>query len=73
LPTQSPTPLFEPPQSEPQPPYSYPYPNLTPPTPKPPPQRLEEEPTIMATLADLTCDSDGKVDKFINPAVRLWF
>jgi hypothetical protein len=24
----------------------------------------------MATLADLTCDSDGKVDKFINPAVR---
>ncbi|GBF89380.1 arginine decarboxylase [Raphidocelis subcapitata] len=32
--------------------------------------RLEEEPTIMATLADLTCDSDGKVDRFINPAVR---
>jgi hypothetical protein len=25
----------------------------------------------MATLADLTCDSDGKVDRFINPAVRL--
>ena len=24
----------------------------------------------MATLADLTCDSDGKVDRFINPAVR---
>ena len=33
--------------------------------------RLEEEPTVMATLADLTCDSDGKVDRFINPSVRL--
>lgn len=32
-----------------------------------PVHRLHEEPTIMATLADLTCDSDGKVDKFINP------
>ncbi|PRW33729.1 arginine decarboxylase [Chlorella sorokiniana] len=29
--------------------------------------RLEEEPTVAATLADLTCDSDGKVDRFINP------
>ncbi|KAI7844481.1 hypothetical protein COHA_001941 [Chlorella ohadii] len=29
--------------------------------------RLEEEPTVPATLADLTCDSDGKVDRFINP------
>lgn len=32
--------------------------------------RLCEEPTVMATLADLTCDSDGKVDRFINPSVR---
>lgn len=31
--------------------------------------RLEEEPTVAATLADLTCDSDGKVDRFINPRV----
>ena len=31
--------------------------------------RLEEEPTVPATLADLTCDSDGKVDRFINPRV----
>ncbi|KAL4430339.1 hypothetical protein ABPG77_002145 [Micractinium sp. CCAP 211/92] len=29
--------------------------------------RLGEEPTVPAMLADLTCDSDGKVDKFINP------
>lgn len=29
--------------------------------------RLEEEPTVPATLADLTCDSDGKFDRFINP------
>ncbi|KAK9830421.1 hypothetical protein WJX72_011676 [[Myrmecia] bisecta] len=27
--------------------------------------RLDEEPTVAATLADLTCDSDGKLDKFI--------
>lgn len=32
--------------------------------------RLGEEPTVPAMLADLTCDSDGKVDKFINPKVR---
>ena len=32
--------------------------------------RLCEEPTIHATLADLTCDSDGKVDRFTNPKVR---
>jgi arginine decarboxylase len=31
--------------------------------------RLGEEPTVPATLADLTCDSDGKVDRFINPKV----
>ena len=28
--------------------------------------RLEEEPTERATLADLTCDSDGKIDRFID-------
>ncbi len=28
--------------------------------------RLEEEPTERAILADLTCDSDGKIDRFID-------
>lgn len=28
--------------------------------------RLDEEPTHQATLADITCDSDGKVNKFID-------
>jgi arginine decarboxylase len=28
--------------------------------------RLEEEPTERATLADLTCDSDGAIDRFID-------
>jgi len=28
-------------------------------------QRLNEQPTRLATLVDLTCDSDGKVDRFI--------
>lgn len=28
--------------------------------------RLDEEPTVRATLADLTCDSDGKIDRFID-------
>lgn len=28
--------------------------------------RLNEEPTQRATLADLTCDSDGKIDRFID-------
>ncbi|HEV3189038.1 MAG TPA: biosynthetic arginine decarboxylase, partial [Polyangiaceae bacterium] len=28
--------------------------------------RLDEEPTVRATLADLTCDSDGVVDHFID-------
>ena len=28
--------------------------------------RLEEKPLNKATLADLTCDSDGKIDQFIN-------
>jgi arginine decarboxylase len=29
--------------------------------------RLKEEPDHEATLADLTCDSDGKIEKFIDP------
>lgn len=29
--------------------------------------RLEEEPTERVILADLTCDSDGKIDRFIAP------
>jgi len=28
--------------------------------------RLNERPTEFATLADITCDSDGKIDKFID-------
>ncbi|BAQ63591.1 biosynthetic arginine decarboxylase [Geminocystis sp. NIES-3709] len=28
--------------------------------------RLNEKPTIKGVLADLTCDSDGKIDKFID-------
>ncbi|MEA5468793.1 biosynthetic arginine decarboxylase [Spirulina sp. 06S082] len=28
--------------------------------------RLEEEPTERGTFADLTCDSDGKIDRFID-------
>ncbi|MBE9115849.1 biosynthetic arginine decarboxylase [Lusitaniella coriacea LEGE 07157] len=31
-----------------------------------PVHRLNEEPTQRATLADLTCDSDGKIDRFID-------
>ncbi len=30
--------------------------------------RLNEQPSRLATLVDLTCDSDGKVDRFIAPA-----
>ncbi|WP_269537578.1 biosynthetic arginine decarboxylase [Cerasicoccus fimbriatus] len=29
-------------------------------------QRLDEEPTIEATLVDITCDSDGKVTDFVD-------
>jgi arginine decarboxylase len=29
--------------------------------------RLQEQPMRQATLADLTCDSDGKLEKFIDP------
>jgi arginine decarboxylase len=28
--------------------------------------RLDEEPTRRATLADMTCDSDGKIDRFVG-------
>ncbi len=28
--------------------------------------RLEERPTVRATIADLTCDSDGQIDQFID-------
>ncbi len=30
--------------------------------------RLEEEPTRRATLVDITCDSDGRIDQFAGPA-----
>lgn len=29
--------------------------------------RLNEQPIVKGTLADITCDSDGKIDSFINP------
>jgi arginine decarboxylase len=29
--------------------------------------RLKEEPTEIGTIADITCDSDGKIDRFIDP------
>lgn len=29
-------------------------------------QRLDEKPTRIATLVDISCDSDGKIDKFID-------
>ena len=29
--------------------------------------RLDEEPTCRGVLADITCDSDGKVDRFVAP------
>jgi arginine decarboxylase len=28
--------------------------------------RLEEEPARRATIADITCDSDGKIDRFVE-------
>ncbi|XP_052151463.1 arginine decarboxylase 2 [Oryza glaberrima] len=36
-----------------------------------PVSRLNEKPTINGTLVDITCDSDGKVEKFIRDAVTL--
>ena len=32
--------------------------------------RLDEEPVVRGVLADITCDSDGKIDRFINPGGR---
>jgi arginine decarboxylase len=32
-------------------------------------QRLGERPGRNAVLADITCDSDGKIDRFVNPRV----
>ena len=29
-------------------------------------QRLHEKPIVQATLADLTCDSDGRIDRFVG-------
>lgn len=29
-------------------------------------QRLNEKPQVHATLADITCDSDGKIDRFVD-------
>lgn len=29
--------------------------------------RLNEEPKVKATIVDLTCDSDGKIDRFVHP------
>lgn len=29
--------------------------------------RLNEKPEVLATLADITCDSDGKIDCFLSP------
>jgi len=30
-------------------------------------QRLDEKPTKIATLQDVTCDSDGKINQFVSP------
>ncbi len=29
--------------------------------------RLDEEPTVRATIVDLSCDSDGKIERFVGP------
>ena len=29
--------------------------------------RLNEEPTVRSTIVDLSCDSDGKIERFVNP------
>lgn len=34
-------------------------------------ERLKEEPTRQAILADLTCDCDGKIDRFAHPSGRM--
>lgn len=30
-------------------------------------ERLDEKPTHVCTLQDITCDSDGKIDRFVSP------
>jgi len=35
-------------------------------------QRLDEKPTRMATLQDITCDSDGKIENFISTTNRAY-
>lgn len=35
-------------------------------------QRLDEKPTRMATLQDITCDSDGKIENFISTSNRAY-
>ena len=32
--------------------------------------RLDEEPKESTTLADITCDSDGRIDRFISSGTR---
>lgn len=32
--------------------------------------RLDEEPRESTTLSDITCDSDGKFDRFISSGIR---
>lgn len=34
-------------------------------------ERLKEEPTRQAILADLTCDCDGKIDRFAHPSGQM--
>ncbi len=30
-------------------------------------QKLNQKPEVLATIADITCDSDGKIDSFLSP------
>jgi arginine decarboxylase len=36
-------------------------------------QRLNEKPTVNATLQDITCDSDGKIDNFIGLGEKAFY
>ena len=33
-------------------------------------QRLDESPDKESTIVDITCDSDGKIDRFVDPSVK---
>ncbi len=33
-------------------------------------ERLGEEPSRSSTIVDITCDSDGKIDQFVDPSAR---